>query len=405
MWHDNISSKQLVFIKFTAAQIGFKDGAFLDTYLNNLARLAHDSRHLGAVPHEEFMTERRNNLENQAAKGVLNPRTPPWLDPTNFDDTGTHYIPKSFKITDYLRAEVDNKKKFAFKKKALNLDTISATDLANFTFCPASYAIAKTFETDTLESAAIGTSFHEGKRLLPRPLKERGEDREKQSASWRNEENRAFFDAIKDAVALFSGHDGSKKFFRSTKGNFIGQPDYIFRKQNGSVFIVEEKFKYLSQEQSEQLSTTPKYGIYFSDNHKVQLASYIYGLDEFQAQEGYLVYWLYQVGDDDAWIADCLVHHIPKSPKTQEFLRKQYLDLLNFQQSQKLGFEPARLKANKCARCVVNRFCGHKTGRFDELELPYHQKYLKLVSTLFPEELKKLPVVPPTDAPSKASVN
>ncbi len=399
MWSDYKSEKQVELIKYMAAQIGFNEDDFLEIYLDNLYQIASNARHLGAISVEDFNKKAEAHLQSQEEPNTSNHTLPFHLNIKNYtqDADSNFLIPKSYNITDYLIREVRDKKNSLLQRKVLNVDFISATDLANFTYCPASYAIAKTFVTDTNENAVVGTSLHEQGRLLPRSLESKDEDAERRRSSVRNAKNSHFFSTVKSSTLLFSGHNGEKKYFRSSKGRFIGQPDYIFRNQDGTVFIVEEKFKYINNNDAYQIDLGEELLVNFSDNHKVQLASYIYGLDEFKAQEGYLVYWLYtvynhQYGESGVSIKQCLVHRITRSAAAQSAIRHIYASILNFRDQQSIIFDPSLLKANKCARCVVNRFCGHKTGRFDYLTLPYHSDFLRLVKVPYPEKLKKPPI-------------
>lgn len=49
----------------------------------------------------------------------------------------------------------------------------------------------------------------------------------------------------------------------------------------------------------------------------------------------------------------------------------------------------ASINLNKCAACVVNKYCTHKTDKFDVLKIPYSKNDLLLNYVEFPEELKK----------------
>jgi CRISPR/Cas system-associated exonuclease Cas4 (RecB family) len=282
--------------------------------------------------------------------------------------------------------EYKSKKEKKFKKVQKTNSLISATDLANFSYCPASYSIGKTFETDIIKSAVIGSKFHAENKLLkwsePNFKSKRTEEQKVNDFSLENEDNEEFFSDIRNSRVIYSGHsDNEIKYFINKKGNFVGQPDYVFQNIKGENFIVEEKFKWKKEENIDN----------FFHSHKVQLASYIFGLDEFEASYGYLLYWYYSFDTflQENIVVECKVLKISRSSQTQYFLRNTFVALSSFIKDKTQDFATDKLNPKKCANCVVNRFCGHKTGRFKDLEVPYNDKYLQLVTIPYPEELKK----------------
>jgi hypothetical protein len=41
----------------------------------------------------------------------------------------------------------------------------------------------------------------------------------------------------------------------------------------------------------------------------------------------------------------------------------------------------------ECVRCSVNKYCGHKSKRYNDLTFPYHRGFLRLYLADFPSEL------------------
>ena len=411
------SPKQKILKNYILARLGFERGAFLADYIENLTKIVKNYEYLASKKaetivdirdekevfndyHEDYREElringhdyevdehgnvsdadlmdfiRKNHRMSFSRREVVNP------DPNKkyiFD--GKVFVPESFSLLDYLMLEYKAKKDNTFTKKVNSNSIISATDLANYSYCPVSYSIGKTFETDILKSAAIGSKLHTEKKILnwiaPKKETQNNLDLQKEIED-KYESNRSFFADVRSSKLLYSGHnaDNEKKYFINKAGNFVGQPDYIFKNKQNQNFIVEEKFKW------------GKNGMFgaFYENHKVQLASYIYGLNEFNADYGYLVYWYYDFGN----LTGCQVLRISRTNKTRIFLNNSFRELSSFIKDKKQDFKKDKLNPNKCANCVVNRFCGHKTGRFHDIEIPYSDKYLKLVKISYPEELKK----------------
>lgn len=329
-------------------------------------------------------------------------------------DKGDYYLPDKFNVIDLLRIEYETKKKRNFKLKQASFDFISATDLSNFTYCPISFSISKTFEIAKLESAQIGSLQHNKTKLINYVLsnkdnrhyasieKQLGDDEKKDSTfdNFINEENRNFFSTLKSSEVIFYGHDkfeNKTKFFKSSKGNFIGQPDYVFKGSNGDHYIVEEKFQYLPKVYENVVNTlgnddkvsNKRQPTRFYDNHTIQLLSYIYGISDFDVKFGYLVYWKYFIEGDEPKIISCNVLEIKKTRENREQLIGTYNNLKHLLEHKKASFEISNRSAAKCASCVNNILCGHKTGQFMEYTLPYSMDYLKIKYVEFPAELRK----------------
>ena len=60
---------------------------------------------------------------------------------------------------------LNSKAENLFKMVSIDKSTISATDIANYSYCPVSYAISKSFTIIKPITAQIGTDFHEQHRL------------------------------------------------------------------------------------------------------------------------------------------------------------------------------------------------------------------------------------------------
>jgi hypothetical protein len=290
--------------------------------------------------------------------------------------------------------------------------SIAATDLSHFTYCPASYAINKTFEitnTNGAENTEQGINFHQQLNLL----------------KYINKENKSEVNIFSDQEAIygqvnyvsgipkeianskivFCGHEAEKKYF--TNGKLSGVPDYIFQNESGQYFVVEEKFHkkrdpnkstysevwydQVDEETETKRKRWESFRPTFFDNHIVQLVSYLKNVCEYNISYGYLLYWYY---DLDYQTNTPLIHKTAsirmELNATSEALYKRALDGINFlNEEQKLTFDINAVGVEKCVSCVVGKYCGHKTRRYSELSFPYKKEYLKLFFAEFPAELKK----------------
>lgn len=257
---------------------------------------------------------------------------------------------------------------------------VTASDIANYIFCPVRYSISKTFVAEETDEAKKGTYLHAQNRLVSYMLLEGKFEitSEFVKDSIRNQSNEKFFDEIRSAKILYVGHEeNSKKYFVSKKGNFVGQPDYVFKNLDGENFIVEEKFKLFSNKKT-----------VLQSSHKSQIASYIMGINEFEAKHGYVVYWYYayereykrEYESKYFVIKKCDVFRIDKSVELQQEMRSVYKNIISLNGGSIHEFNPSSLNARKCVKCAVRMFCGHKTGRLKALSVPYDKEYYALVS-------------------------
>lgn len=255
----------------------------------------------------------------------------------------------------------------------LNLEYVTATDISSFVFCPVSYCIKKSFnEDEPSEEAQVGTELHEQNRLVNYTAGDKnklGFTKSVTGDSFYNSQNQDFFDDIRNSSINYVGHNNTvKKYFKSSKGKFVGQPDYVFTNRDGENFIVEEKYRSLKKELRS-----------LRDNHKAQLSAYIIGLDELKANYGYLVYWYYSYEDDKRLVKKCVAFKVEKSDNDQMLIREAYKSIRNLNAGHVFAFEASQLDAAKCANCVVRKFCGHKTGRLSSISIPYGKEYYGLV--------------------------
>ncbi len=292
-------------------------------------------------------------------------------------------VPVHYNVIDALFDEVKfrEEKKWLLKNNHFASKAISATELSAFDFCPASFSIFNTFETDTTKAMEIGTEQHEESILsaFKKDYYKNFTESSKQvigsteQPEYINEENNYLFEDIQNSTLVFSGHkENSNQLFFNNKKDFVGQPDYIFKNNKGDNFIVEEKFK-----QNDNITSS------LFSNHKVQLISYLYGLEEIDAKYGYLVYWYYCYENYSIKIQRCKVFKVTKSETAKEYLVEIFDKTNVLKSGKKIVFDVSKLSPNKCVNCSFNKWCGHKTGLFKELYFPYQNRYLNTYVTKY----------------------
>lgn len=359
----DFSEKQEAFLDYLMSKLGFQESDFRRKYIEHLSEIAFVHKGLAAIE--------LDNWDNE------NPK------PYYYND-GTRYLPDKFNIIDFLVQEYRYKKNNEFKPLTNKSSYISATDLANYTYCPIGYSIGCSYETPKNYLAEIGTSKHEEHRLINafKPIEDKDELDIKKDflLYYQNDETKEFISDIESSKVVFSGHDKNlkEKYFINENKGFIGQPDYIFLNKDNKYFVVEEKFK--RNKESNQN--------FFFRNHKVQLAAYIYYILKYKIDYGYLVYWLYENNGSSIYVEKCKVLKITRSNNAEDFLNKAFTGVLDFKNTKYINININELNAKKCANCVYVLLCGHKNRRRNQVTLPYQSSYFSLYYAKYPEILR-----------------
>lgn len=401
-----LSEKQNLYKDYLIKKLGFIDDPFLKDY----------TRFLEIVSPRFKLLGKQKKIWNEVEQKYF-PEKPNPFNP--HIETDNYFIPTDFNIIDLLNIELNIKKNSEYIQKKIQLAYISATDISNFTYCPVSFAISKTFELPKYESAILGTAQHEKHSLINylQPFKIK-EDVYKENEYLNSievektldlnplltDENQFFFNELSVSSIVFYGHESKeieKSFFKSSKGNFVGQPDYIFRNNNTlDTFVVEEKFQFVSKdpfnsyhsyysaEGVRQIKNKRKNKNFFN-NHINQLRSYIYGINDYDIKYGYLVYWKYELVNGMPSIIACNILRIDKTDKDRQKIRETFITIKDLITNKGSAFDNNSRNPAKCANCVSSLLCGHKTGKFTSFSIPYSKHYLKTYYTKFPEELKK----------------
>lgn len=349
------------------AKIGFQDDSIAKNYLNSLYVLIHkiyeNKKYRKPNSSRRHGYEYVNYTENDFCKLTLQAilfevsfkqresEESGGADENSFEKT----------IKDYV---LENK----------NLVYVSASDISSFVFCPASYCISKSFlDEENSEEVKAGIEMHEQVNLVNYVSgvgKRHALSNSVMGSDFYTDENKLFFNDIRNSKVLYVGHDkNSKKYFKSSKGKFVGQPDYVFTNTYGNNFVVEEKYRKIEKE-----------GHKLIGSHNAQLASYVIGLDELNASYGYLVYWYYEYKNDIKEVKKCVVFKVEKSESNRLEIRKAYKQIIELNEGKASSFDVESLISSKCVGCSVRKFCGHKTGRLNQISIPYTSDYYGLMN-------------------------
>jgi hypothetical protein len=283
---------------------------------------------------------------------------------------------------DVLMAEKKFRKEaFKFIKREKNTNTVSASDIGSFVFCPASFSISKTFEVPPNEQMRIGTRFHQKGLLAAFKNKE---FRDGNSTNLSADVN-SFLGLIAESKYIFGGHREESKniYFRNEEISWIGQPDYIFIDRDNQYFVVEEKFRIRSRENEN------------FDSYGAQLLSYIHFIKDREIRYGFLVVWNYEYFKEGTYqpselkLSGCKIYRYNKDERGRQRIESIVGKIKQFKSFGDSLFEHHKVNPVKCARCSKVFFCGHKVKKFSNITFPYHTRYLKIYSVPFPKELEK----------------
>lgn len=357
-----MTAKQLIFATYLLNQIGITESSFVERYLNYLESV------YGRSAIIEYL-----------------------LDEVNLKRNKNEIVEKDFK----------------------NL-VFTATDLSNYRYCPVGYSIGKSFDISNpngIEYTDIGKFLHE-KLLLVGKLD-----------SYNAQIHYNDFEVNSDPVLkriinsklIICGHSNETKIFTNKFENYSGSPDYIFKDSDDRYFVVEEKFhkkrdyrKYLryledlclkyqntsfeDQSLQDKIDKASKWAdskTNFYPNHELQGLSYIRNIQDYKIEYGYLIYWFYDIENGYPYIHRVEIKRLEMNESNENQYNLYISQLRDLVTNGKQKFEQDKLHPNKCAACVVSKYCGHKTGLYDNFSFPYNKNDIKIFSIKFPDELKK----------------
>jgi len=361
------STKQKLFAEFMLKRIGFTQPEHIEQYLTQL-----------------------ENVFGQ------------WSEWTN----NNGYTNLTYSVSNCIQMLVDEieikKNKEEIQSKEQNELNVSATELSNYVYCPVSYSIGKSFvisKPTGQEFTDNGTNLHEQLKLIGKKVPyDLGETAAHQGSVFQDE----IIQKIRSSEIVFVGHSGDKQHFINEEAKFIGQPDYIFKDEQGKYFVVEEKFhsikpeghNYWTEHPNQYQNLTNR----FFDNHQIQLISYLRNIKEYKLDYAYLIYWYYYTSKlvqgnttygEFPQIHDVRTMKIILDDKTEQFYQNTVTNIRNLQNEKVQTFNAADIPINKCVGCVVNKYCSHKSRRLNSFPYPYRRDDLRLFFVSFPEELKK----------------
>lgn len=242
-------------------------------------------------------------------------------------------------------------------------DYFTASDVASLVFCPASFSISRSFDVQKIKnkiSINVGQAFHAKHLLLNLDSQNINRYRYETNISdkvWTN------ISKIRRCENLYIDNEGETKIFKNGEYGFWGRPDYLFRDPNNNIFVVEEKFS---------VSGSKVY-----DNHLAQLSSYIKYITDYPIRYGILINWEFKYEGLQPMLKNSSTTMVNPNER-EDVLNNSVNTIKKLRQSNSVIFDRSSINPSKCAGCSVRLYCGHKTGKIEQLKFPYSLDYLRL---------------------------
>ena len=405
-------SESRVFIKFELFDIN----SFFEGYDETLNRIySNDEEYYSSVKEDKLNPSKRL-FEMIKFLGIKDKfRSKKFAEILSQKTHITHYAFENIKhindhprdIVEKLIGEYKLRSKRSEYYKVKNRKQITASDISEYIFCPASFSIKNTYEVPSSEQMKSGTSLHEEKYLDKYILNiinkksnytfisdsyyeefKKSEDfdvvkfgnlkekYQKNNKKLFNEFSKGLYSDVLKSKIIFRGHrdrdskSESKnrsihelikigKIFSNKDNSIVGVPDYIFKHQDGKDFIVEEKHTW--QENVNNIF----------DNHEMQVLSYMNMIEHNPKKiiPGYIIYftWGYFKGKISSTKAE--LFKVESTLEKQKKLKNTVDILNNFINSGEVKFPQQSI--DKCIGCTSRIFCDHVNGDIKKVTFPY----------------------------------
>ena len=252
---------------------------------------------------------------------------------------------------------------------------MSVSDLSHYLFCPASYAINRTYKVYSQESWQ--TSEWEKKKLylidrhnLFLATKDLGIVFKDTNIQLTEECKQKFLAIFESKIELNNVATQEPIIMTNEEKSINGAPDYIYRHPKGFRFVITEKFSHVGSSD-------------FDIPFESDLIKHYAFLDKFKnygLHFGLFLTWYYtyeDIPDDNnsgkhIVILKYRLTKVKTDEKSISFLNKTIEEIEEFNKTETKHVEGMQLShVKKCLNCSVISYCHHKTGRCDEIELPY----------------------------------
>ncbi|GAB1472594.1 hypothetical protein MASR2M69_00340 [Bacteroidota bacterium] len=260
--------------------------------------------------------------------------------------------------------------------------TTLISDLSHYLFCPISFAINESYLVDantTWEKDEwLNEKKHLGDRFLIFNKNKSYKETFKDCEIPVNEKLESDFGYIFNSKLIINNINSDEPtVFTNRKKDLIGAPDYLFSDTEGLKYAVTEKFSHINSSDSK---------VPF-ESDLIKHFAYLNELDE-NISFGYFITWYWELIDIETnsgnvkkkiVITSYRITKIEKTALTQERLQTTINKVNEFKLNKYVPVDADRISfAEKCLNCSFFTYCNHKTGKFDEVKLPYDLEINKI---------------------------
>ncbi|MET2985639.1 hypothetical protein [Aureibaculum conchae] len=269
--------------------------------------------------------------------------------------------------------------------------TISVSDLSQYLFCPVSYAINATYEIDANDTWEkdewLGNrrNFSDRHRIYNQhnDFKKAFDD----SDILINDELKKDFDNLFNSKLIVDNVSKSLlQLFTDSQKSIVGAPDYILKNSNGNNIVITEKFSSIHSADSQ----TP------FDSDLVKHFAYLEKFDKMDLDFGYFITWYWELIDIETntgrikkkiKITSYRIVKVERNNTNSNKLNNALNRVKSLKTTKSMQIDADRISyANKCFSCSVFSYCNHKTGRFDQINLPYELTEIKEIKKVEPKK-------------------
>lgn len=269
-----------------------------------------------------------------------------------------------------------------------NSEIITSNDIANFSFCPVSFAIKKSFKTNLdlyiKDEKLLNANFDDIDKFKFVYFENLIFNRTIYNLESFSPQFMELIRKIRKCKIAHSSLKNPYKHFFNSTAKISCQPQYIFQDPNGDYFVIEEKFRFLREsDDSNKTSNFKSINKHFFTNHLVKIRSYIEFIEEYNIKYGIIIYWYYDFLNLEINIHDVAFKILKNNDYTEDLFGtvNNVFDLKKNKKIQLSNF----MTLNKCINCSVTEFCGHKTQSTNLLQLPYNKYYMQLKPAIYPD--------------------
>lgn len=296
------------------------------------------------------------------------------IDSITYDD----YISR-VKLARYIKnfqEEFELREKKNFKKIYNPNKTISVSNLSQYLFCPVSFAINETYEIDANDTWEkdewLGNrrNYSDRHRLF-------NQNQEYQKAFddtdilVSDELKNDFGHLFKSKILVDNVSKHLLQLFTDSHKSIVGAPDYILENSNGNKIVLTEKFSSIHSADSQ----TP------FDSDLVKHFAYLEKFDQTNLDFGYFITWYWELIDIETntgrvkkkiKITSYRLVKVERNNSNSNKLNNALNRVKSIKSSKSMLIDADKISyANKCFNCSVFSYCNHKTGKYDQINLPY----------------------------------